>query len=243
MSYALLIPARNEVEALPPLFDQLDRLDDRPTRIVVVDNGSTDGTADVARELGAEVVTEPHSGYGQACLAGIAHLANEGTRPDTLVFLDADDFTAPGQLPALLDPIRTGRADLVVGERTSPGERGVRWHARLGNTFVVWVMRSRYGSTVRDMGPFRAIRWEALVALALDDRNYGWYVQMQVRALRAGLRVAGVEVEFERRSVGTSKVSGNPIASALAGWGMLRTLAVEVLRSDAPVQPRAEINN
>ncbi len=243
MSYALLIPARNEAEALPPLFAQLDRLDDRPTRVVVVDNASTDGTADVARDLGAEVVTEPRAGYGQACLAGIAHLATEGACPDIVVFLDADDFAAPGQLPALLEPIRADRADLVVGERTSPGDRGVRWHARLGNTFVVWVMRARYGSRVLDMGPFRAIRWEALLALHLDDRNYGWYVQMQVRALRAGLRVAGVEVEFERRTVGTSKVSGSPIASARAGWVMLRTLAVEVLRRDALVQPRAESNN
>ncbi|MFV1986109.1 MAG: glycosyltransferase family 2 protein [Gemmatimonadota bacterium] len=243
MSYALLIPARDEAEALPLLFDRLGRVADAPARIVVVDNGSTDDTAGVARDLGAEVVTEPRPGYGQACLAGIAHLRRQGATPDALVFLDADDFAAPAQLAVLLGPIETDAADLVVGERTSPDERGVRWHARLGNAFVVSVMRVRYGSTVRDMGPFRAIRWRSLALLGLDDRDYGWYVQMQVRALRAGLRVTGVTVEFERRSVGTSKVSGNPFASARAGWVMLRTLAVEVLRRGAPGQPRADSNN
>ena len=186
-------------------------------------------TADVAKDLGALVVCEPRPGYGQACMAGIERLRQESP-PEVLIFLDADDFAAPKQLDSLLDPIRQGKADLVIGERRACGEGGVRWHARLGNQFIIAVLRTIFGSRVRDMGPFRAIRWSMLEALELDDPNYGWYVQMQVRALRFGYRVHGIEVDFERRTAGRSKVSGNVIASVRAGWVMLRTLAVESLR-------------
>lgn len=226
MRFAVLIPARDEADVLPRLFDALRSAARTPAAVVVVDNGSRDGTAEAARELGARVVEEPRPGYGRACLAGIAALREAGT-PDALVFLDADDYAAPAQLDTLLDPIEAGDADLVVGERTATGIGGVRWHARLGNRFVLAVMRGLYGSDVRDMGPFRAIRWSALEALRLDDPDYGWYVQMQVRALRAGLRVVGRPVRFERRTVGRSKVSGSVRASVLAGWVMIRTLIVE----------------
>lgn len=236
MRVAVLIPARDEAEALPHLFEALESLGpSRPWRTVVVDNGSSDDTAGVARSAGAIVVTEPRPGYGQACQTGLARLGEEP--PDVVVFLDADDFLAPAQIPRLLRPILEGEADLVVGERSeAPRNAGVRWHARLGNRFVTGVMRHRYGSSVRDMGPFRAITWPALASLGLDDPNYGWYVQMQIRALRAGYRVVGVPVEFTRRSVGKSKVSGAPLASVRAGVVMLRTLAVEMLRRGAREQ-------
>jgi len=243
---AILIPARDEAETLPRLFAALAAALPAAApgvEIVVVDNGSTDGTAEIARRLGARVVVEPRPGYGQACLAGIEAIA-AGRPPDALVFLDADDLLAPAQLRALLDPIARDTADLVVGERTaSGGDGGVRWHARLGNRLVLRVMRWRYGSTVRDMGPFRAIRWATLACLGLDDRNYGWYVQMQVRALRAGARVVGTPVTFERRTAGESKVSGNAVASVRAGWVMLRTLAVEVLRPPRSAQSRTDRSN
>jgi glycosyltransferase involved in cell wall biosynthesis len=223
---AILIPARDEEAALPRLFSALVGAE---ARIVVVDNGSRDATAEVAIRLGATVVSEPRAGYGRACLAGIAALAADP--PDALVFLDADDFLAPAQLSRLIDPIRAGVADVVVGERTTGGrDGGVRLHARLGNRLVLAILRVAYGSSVRDMGPFRAIRWGALESLSLDDPTFGWYVQMQVRALRRGLRVIGTPVMFERRGIGRSKVSGNAVASARAGWVMLRTLAVECLR-------------
>jgi len=237
MRIAILVPARDEAEALPGLFEALRPAlagMAPPADVVVVDNGSSDDTAGVARSLGARVVREPRPGYGRACLSGIDAIAADGP-PDVLVFLDADDHLAPAGIRSLLDPIAGDAADLVIGERVArEGDGGVRWHARLGNRLVLAAMRLRYGSRVRDMGPFRAIRWTTLVRLDLDDRNYGWYVQMQVRALRAGARVLGTPVAFERRTAGASKVSGSAIASVRAGWVMLRTLAVEMLRpSDA----------
>ena len=230
MRVAILIPARNEADALPHLFAALG-----PARVrsaVVVDNGSHDQTTEVARAAGARVVAEPRAGYGRACLAGIDSL--RGTPPDVLVFLDADDFAAARQLEVILEPIASDRADLVIGERDARRGRGVRWHARMGNRIVLAVMRRLYGADIGDMGPFRAVRWRTLDSLCLDDANYGWYVQMQVRALRAGARVRGEPVRFERRSVGRSKVSGSPFASIRAGWVMLRTLVVETIRRNPP---------
>ncbi len=224
-----MIPARNEADALPKIVSATVRAGYDAGSIVVVDNGSTDGTGDVARQLGSTVVEEPRAGYGQACLAGIAWL-RDNQPPEALVFLDADDFSAAGQLDTLLDPIARDHADMVIGERRSSGVGGVRWHAKVGNQMVLAALRWLYGSKVRDMGPFRAIRWRTLESLALDDTNYGWYVQMQVRALRGKHRVKGLEVAFERRTVGKSKVSGSPTASVRAGWGMLSTLAIEILR-------------
>jgi len=208
--------------------------------VVVVDNGSNDGTGDIARRLGATVLEESRLGYGQACLAGIDWL-RANAAPDALVFLDADDFSAPAQLDRLLAPIQSDEADLVIGERRATGVGGVRWHAKLGNRLVLAALRGLYGSNVRDMGPFRAIRWSTLEALALDDTNYGWYVQMQVRALRGEHRVQGLEVAFERRTVGRSKVSGSLTASLRAGWGMLSTLAIETTRR-SPSSPRPKSN-
>ena len=226
MRTAILIPARDEADALPRLLEALGP--ERVGQVVVVDNGSRDATADIARASGARVVREPLAGYGRACLAGMAAL--RASPPDVLIFLDADDAAAARQIEVLLRPIAEDRAELVIGERDAPRGEGVRWHARLGNRLVLAVMRRLYGADIRDMGPFRAIRWRTLESLGLDDTNYGWYVQMQVRALRAGVRIRGEPVRFERRTLGRSKVSGSPLASMRAGWVMLRTLLVEAAR-------------
>lgn len=228
MRYAFLIPARDEAEALPALLERVRAISDGDLgRVVVVDNGSSDDTAAIAIRAGATLVSEPRPGYGRACRRGIRALRVEP--PDVLVFLDADDLEAPAQLERLLAPLRSWSADLVVGERRSPPGGGVRWHARLGNWLILTLMRGLYGPTPRDMGPFRAIRWAELERLRLDDPNFGWYVQMQVRAARAHLRTAGVPVRFERRSLGRSKVSGSVRGSLMAGWIMLRTLAREIV--------------
>jgi glycosyltransferase involved in cell wall biosynthesis len=175
-------------------------------------------------------VAEP--GYGRACLAGIRELLSWENRPEVLVFVDADDLLAPAQIGELVRPVLAGRADQVVGERRSdPGVPGVRAHARLGNAFITTLLRRVYGSRVRDMGPFRAIRISCLQGLDLDDPDYGWFVQMQVRALRAGCRVRGVPVAFRARTAGVSKVSGSMSGSVRAGVKILKTLAYEILRS------------
>lgn len=240
MNVAVLIPARDEEEALPPLLDRLADVSLVPParlRVLVVDNGSRDATAAVARAAGARVVTEPRAGYGRACLTGIEILRGDRPPPDVLVFMDADDERAPAQLPRLLAPLRAGRADLVVGERRASGRPGVRWHAALGNRLVCGFLRGAYGSRVRDMGPFRAVRYEGLLELGLDDPDYGWYVQMQVRALRSGHGVASVPVAFARRTRGRSKVSGSLGGSVAAARVMVRTLAEEVLRSPPDRRP------
>ncbi|MFQ5679756.1 MAG: glycosyltransferase family 2 protein [Gemmatimonadota bacterium] len=233
-SVAVLIPARDEEASLPGVLGALGEADPgrgfRLATVVVVDNGSTDATARVASRAGTAVVREPRKGYGRACLRGIAALAGLGSPPDILVFLDADDDLAPGQLRTLLTPLREEEADLVIGERHYPRGEGVRIHALLGNRGVSWVLRGVYASTTRDLGPFRAIRWAALRELALDDRTFGWYVQMQIRALKAGFRVVGVPVAFRRRTRGRSKVSGSLRASLVAGRVILRTLAAEIVR-------------
>lgn len=235
---AVLVPARNEEEALPSLLAGLQRaVTAGPLEIVVVDNGSTDRTAEVAAAAGARVVPEPRPGYGQACQAGLRALAFGPAPPDVVVFLDADDHLAPSQLGTVLQPILDGRTDLVIGERQTLEGRGVRAHAALGNRLVSVALGGLYGSPTRDMGPFRAVRWECLHVLALDDPNYGWYVQMQVRALRAGFRVSGIPVAFRRRIRGRSKISGSLVGSAAAGWVMLRTLAREVLRAPPERNP------
>lgn len=223
----VLVPAHNEADCLPDLLDRLSGTD--VDRVIVVDNGSTDGTARVAAERGATVVSEPVRGYGRACLAGIRELVAAEHPPQILVFVDADDFLAPSQLEGLVAPIVRDAADLVVGERrSSPGDTGVRVHAQMGNALVTGVLRRLLGSHVRDLGPFRAIRFSCLRRLELDDPDYGWYVQMQVRALRSGCRVIGLPVDFHARTVGRSKVSGSLRGSVLAGIKILRTLAGEI---------------
>ena len=225
---AVLVPARNEADCLPDLLDGLSAAG--VDLVIVVDNGSTDDTARIAAERAAAVTREPAPGYGRACLAGIRELAAKGQPPEVLVFVDADDFLAPSQIGSLVAPIARDEADLVVGERRSrPGGPGVRPHARMGNALVTSVLRLVYRSGVRDLGPFRAIRFSCLRRLELDDPDYGWYVQMQVRALRSGCRVVGVPVDFHARTAGTSKVSGSVQGSVRAGIKILWTLAGEII--------------
>ena len=189
---------------------------------VVVDNGSTDRTADVARAAGATVVREPRRGYGAACLAGLAHLA---THPPAIVaFMDADASDDPAELPALLAPILDGRADLVIGSRVL-GERepGSLTPVQIaGNRVATFLLRVLFGARYTDLGPFRAIRWDALERLRMRDRDYGWTVEMQARAALLGLASLEVPVRYRRR-VGRSKISGTVRGVVGAGWKIVLT--------------------
>lgn len=231
MRVALLMPALDEEAALPAI---LASIPDHVDRVVVADNGSTDGTADVARAGGAEVVHEAERGYGAACLAGIRHLAHEGHPPDVLVFMDADGSDDPADVGRLVEPIAAGRADLVLGVRR--GEAGdvgtILPHARLGNRIVLDLTRRLFGRTFKDLPPFRAIRFESLQRLEMDDRNWGWTLQMQIRAERLHLRVEEIEVTHRRRQEGESKISGSLTMSLKVGAKMFWTLARERLRQD-----------
>ena len=224
MNVDCVIPALNEAASLPSLLDELSR--SRARRVVVVDNGSRDATAEVARAGGAEVVAEPRRGYGSACLAGIAHLAS--SPPDVVVFLDGDCADDPRALDELVAPIERDRADLVVGSRTlgrrEPG--ALTPQQRVGNALAVALIRGLYRHRFTDLGPFRAIRFPSLQALGMRDRDFGWTVEMQVKALRRGLRVVEVPVDYRRRRAGQSKVSSTVRGTIGAGckivWTILR---------------------
>lgn len=215
----VIIPALDEEAALPAVLVAIPRPPVR--RVVVADNGSTDGTARVARAAGAEVVVEPRRGYGSACLAALAHLAPDP--PDVVVFLDGDGSDPPEALPALVAPIADGRADLVIGSRVrGPRERGsLTGPQRAGNALACALLRLRYGVRYTDLGPFRAIAWPALARLDMRDPDYGWTIEMQIRAARAGLRHLEVPVPHRRRRAGRSKVSGTVTGSVRAGAKIL----------------------
>lgn len=219
---AVVMPARNEEASVGRVLDEIPR--ERVDRVIVVDNGSTDATADVARAHGAEVVREPRAGYGAACLAGIAR--TDGA-VDVIVVLDADHSDYPDDLPALLAPIETGDADLVIGSRVlgeaEPG--ALPWNQRWGNWLACRLMRLFYGARCTDMGPFRAIRRDALLALRMRDPTFGWNVEMHARALIAGLRVREVPVRYRRR-IGQSKISGTVRGTIRAGAKIIGTILV-----------------
>ncbi len=219
IAVAVIIPALDEEEAIGLVLAEIPP---GVAEVVVVDNGSRDRTADVARAAGARVVSEPRRGYGQACLAGIAAVRDA----DVLAFLDGDYSDHPSQLPDVLAPILAGEADLVIGSRAlGRRRRGSHpLHAVLGTRLCVALMNRLIGTRATDLGPFRAVTAEALRRLDMRDRNFGWTVEMQVKAARRGLRVCEVPVDYRPR-VGRSKVSGTLLGSVRAGAKILGTIA------------------
>jgi len=217
-SVDVIIPALNEQDALPLVLRDIPRPPVR--RVIVADNGSTDRTAEVALKNGAEVVHEPERGYGAACLKALAHLAADP--PDIVVFLDGDYSDHPDELLSLIDPIRAGDADMVVGSRTrGRQERGaLSPQQRAGNAVACGALRLMYGVRYTDLGPFRAIGWGALQALGMQDRNYGWTIEMQIKAAQRGITYREVPVSYRQR-IGVSKVSGTVRGSVSAGAKIL----------------------
>ena len=215
---AIVIPALNEEQSLPLVLADLPPVG----RIFVVDNGSTDRTAELAAVAGATVLTQPVRGYGSACQVGIAAAATWGAQ--IIVILDADYSDHPEELPLLVDPILAGRADMVLGDRGPLAEPGALLpHQRFGNRLATFLLRRLTGQRYRDMGPFRAIRAEALLAMQMRDPNYGWNVEMQMKAARAGLRILEVKVHYRKR-VGESKISGTLRGSVNAGVKIVRAV-------------------
>ncbi len=217
-----VIPALDEAGSIQQV---VEKLRGQPAAtlesIFVVDNGSTDGTGDMARRAGASVVREERRGYGYACKAGVVAARDA----DVIVLLDGDAADDPEDLPRILQPLLADEADLVVGSRAlgsrEPGSMTPQ--QVFGNRLAAFLMRNLYGVRVSDMGPFRAIRRDDLLALDMREMSYGWSVEMMVKAARAGYRYREVPVTYHRR-IGVSKVGGTLKGSLKAGWHIIATV-------------------
>jgi hypothetical protein len=220
MKLAIIIPARNEAGSIGHVLQRIPA--GLASQIIVADNGSSDGTAAIAAHTGATVVFEPRAGYGHACLAGLAQL-----RPDidTIAILDADGSDDPQLLRQLLplddiDFIVTVRTLGLAKENLSPQQR-------FGNWLACFLIRWLWGYRYRDLGPLRVIRRDALERLQMRDTTWGWNVEMQIKAVRHGLRIRQVDVPYGHRIAGKSKISGTISGTIRAGWKILTTIARE----------------
>ena len=226
MFVSVIIPALNEEEPIAGVVSECFATG-VPEEVIVVDNGSTDRTADRAREMGARVAIAPR-GYGRACAAGIQALSPEC---DIVVFLDGDGSDCPEFMPQLVDPIAAEKFDFVIGSRTQgqrePGSMNLQ--QVLSGRIVGALLRLLYGVRYTDMSPFRAIRRDALAKLNMREHTYGWNLEMQMQAARAGLRILEIPVNHRRRTGGESKVSGTLRGTFIAGARILATLVRVVL--------------
>ncbi len=218
MKVVAIIPALDEEGSIGQVVAAVPR--DAVSEVIVVDNGSADRTAEVARRHGAVVVREPRRGYGAACYAGVIAAAGA----DLLVFLDGDRSDVPEEMPLILGPILRGEADLVIGSRlTGRREPGAMPpHAVFGNRLASRVLRALYGVRITDLGSFRAIRRQALLDLGMQERTFGWPVEMIAKAARRGHRIVEVPVSYRRR-IGRSKVAGTVKGSILAAYYIFAT--------------------
>lgn len=215
----VVIPAFNEARSIDQVILAIPN--EWVRDVVVANNNSSDTTSQVARKAGAIVVDEPRQGYGFACLKGIDYL--RANPPEIVVFLDADFSDFPEQLPEVIAPILAGTHDFVIGSRAL-GEReegSMTPQQIFGNALATWLIQRFHGVKFTDLGPFRAIRWETLEALAMQDTTYGWTVEMQLKALKKNVRVTEVPVNYRRR-IGHSKVSGTVKGTVLAGYKILK---------------------
>jgi len=219
----VIIPALNEQNAIGHVIEEIPK--DWITEIIVVDNGSTDQTFTTAQELGVIVLKEPKRGYGWACLKAIDHLSNSNLKPYVIVFIDADYSDYPAELVKLVDPIINGTADMVIGSRNlgikEPGS--MMPQQIFGNWLATTLISYLYGTDYTDLGPFRAIKYDALMQLKMNDKTYGWTVEMQIKAIKNKLNIQEVAVNYRKR-IGISKVSGTFKGTILAGYKIISTI-------------------
>jgi len=216
---SVIIPAYNEESSIGLVLDALPQ--EKIHEIIVVDNCSTDATARVAQEHGARVVKEPRKGYGSACLKGIDEL----DAPDIVVFIDGDFSDFPEEIVLLIGPIETGEKDFVLGSRMifPKSKLALLPQARYGNWLAIFLIKLFFKHEFTDLGPFRAIRYSSLMSLAMQDRDFGWTVEMQIKAVRNGLRIHEVPVNYRKR-VGISKITGTLSGTFRAGTKIIYTI-------------------
>ncbi|UTW61133.1 glycosyltransferase family 2 protein [bacterium SCSIO 12741] len=219
----VIIPAFNEENAIGKVLADIPS--NWVNEVIVVDNNSSDQTAQAATDAGATVLQETFQGYGAACLKGIEYCRQRSPRPDIIVFLDADYSDYPEELPHLVNPINKDGIDMVIGSRAlGQRERGSMTIPQVfGNWLATTLLRWIYGAKFTDLGPFRSIRFPALLDLNMQDKTYGWTVEMQLKAVRNGLRYAEVPVNYRNR-VGKSKISGTVKGTVMAGYKILMTI-------------------
>jgi glycosyltransferase involved in cell wall biosynthesis len=218
----VIIPAYNEVESIPLVIADIPA---QVREIIVVNNNSTDGTEQASVKAGAKVLLETRKGYGSACLKGMAHVASKEIKPDIIVFLDADYSDHPEELTMLVAPILEGKAEMVIGSRaTGQREKGSMMPAQVfGNWLATGLMRLLHGVNYTDLGPFRAIRYDKLVSLGMKDKDYGWTVEMQIKAAKNKLTFVEIPVTYRKR-IGESKVSGTVKGTVMAGYKIITTI-------------------
>ena len=218
----VIIPAQNEQDAISKVVKAIP---DNVSEIIVVDNASTDDTANRARKAGATVLEEPRKGYGSACLKGISYLQELNTITNIVVFLDADYSDHPEQLPEVVAPIIDQDYDMVIGSRAlGKREKGSMTLPQIfGNWLASNLLYLFYGIKFTDLGPFRAIKYDKLLQVGMEDTNYGWTVEMQLKAARLQLKCTEVPVQYRKR-IGVSKVSGTIKGTFMAGYKILYTI-------------------
>ena len=219
----LIIPAFNEEKSIGKVIAEIPA--DIVTEIIVVNNASTDQTAAVAKMAGATVLNEPEAGYGRACLKGISYCMSKNPAPEIIVFLDGDYSDYPEEIPTLIKPIVEDHADLVVGSRAlGKKEKGSMTPQQVfGNKLATSLLRLFYNVKFTDLGPFRAIRFSSLLALNMQDKTFGWTVEMQLKSAKRGLRCVEVPVRYRKR-IGISKISGTLKGTIMAGYKILLTI-------------------
>ena len=219
----VIIPAYNEELSIGLVLKDIPKKEVR--EIIVCNNNSSDKTVEVAKAGGATVVHQPTPGYGNACLKGMEHVANKAIKPDIIVFLDGDYSDHPEELTKIIDPIVNGNVDLVIGSRALGNlEKGSMMPQQVfGNWLATTLIKLIYNVTFSDLGPFRAIKYDALMQIDMQDKTFGWTVEMQVKAAKLQLNCKEVPVTYRKR-IGVSKVSGTLRGTILAGHKILWTI-------------------